>query len=795
LSAIAFEDAQSGVVVGVQPNRAARTEDGGATWTEISIPTTPQAGLIEYIPGTEDTYVILPGAFLGGSRMGISRDGGTSWTSPNIPNAIKCLQFISPTLGFAGGTVSTTQNTGLFKWTGDLSDPLYVNHAATGADNGTSWEDAFIDLQSALAAAETTSQIWVAQGTYKASSLSMLPDETFFEDAVGVKLYGGFEGVEIYVGDRDIEENPTILSADLMGDDLPNNFEDNRSDNAYHVLTSIHSNNSVLDGFTISGGHALLGDGSSLDYIGGGVVSTSDLVVNNCVFIHNQGAQGGAMSGQNDVFTVTNSLFKENKSTYGGLLIVNGTGEPFLISGNRFEGNTATEFGGGMTAGNCEAIIEDNVFESNSTDFSGGGLFVFQNDFAAGGKVVSLSNNQFLNNSSATRGGGLTCNNFNTASVFNITDCYFEGNTTGFQGGAASLFNGTGSAGTVDYTSSFFLEVNTFVNNTAPYGGGVNLANNGDEVSFSILSSTFENNTASDNGGAINAEAANAIGIDLQMENLNIIGNSAAELGGGLYLDVGLSCQLLNSVISENSANEGAAFYLQSSSAMSAENILIAENTGGSVIHNNDALHLVGVTCAGNQAGLYQDGAATVSFQNTIMANFENYFGITNNHTSLGGNLSSDATLTAAFIGSGDFSDLNETDPLLDENFIPTSSSPCIDAGNPNAITVEVDLAGNERFQGTQIDIGAHETPFVTSVDDLANFINIEVFPNPFLNEIQVTSDTPILSLELLDIRGRLLVKQLNSSVLQGLNFLPTGTYLLKIGTVNGVEIVKTIKG
>jgi hypothetical protein len=45
----------------------------------------------------------------------------------------------------------------------------YVNVNATGANNGTSWSNAFTKLQDALAAANTCAnitQIWVAKGTY-----------------------------------------------------------------------------------------------------------------------------------------------------------------------------------------------------------------------------------------------------------------------------------------------------------------------------------------------------------------------------------------------------------------------------------------------------------------------------------------------------------------------------------------------------------------------------------------------------------------------------------------------------
>jgi len=48
-------------------------------------------------------------------------------------------------------------------WAGDT---IYVKWDATGNNNGSSWEDAFTDLQDALAAADSSDQIWVAKGVY-----------------------------------------------------------------------------------------------------------------------------------------------------------------------------------------------------------------------------------------------------------------------------------------------------------------------------------------------------------------------------------------------------------------------------------------------------------------------------------------------------------------------------------------------------------------------------------------------------------------------------------------------------
>ena len=111
-----FRDALRGIVVGIFSNTAARTNDGGISWTEIDIPDSPQAGQIEYIPGTNGTYLVHNGIRNGPALTLMLEDDGDSWEYIFSITNIVCMHFLSPTIGFGGAEINSAKSGGLYRW-------------------------------------------------------------------------------------------------------------------------------------------------------------------------------------------------------------------------------------------------------------------------------------------------------------------------------------------------------------------------------------------------------------------------------------------------------------------------------------------------------------------------------------------------------------------------------------------------------------------------------------------------------------------------------------------------------
>ena len=289
----------------------------------------------------------------------------------------------------------------------------YVNHAATGANNGTSWTNAYTSLQDALTAAPSGTQIWVAKGIYYpdvgTGQVNDAVASTFTLND-GVAIYGGFAGFETFLTERDWTANLTVLSGDLQQDDTTTNgvvtdpTDIAATPNAAHVVSSSYATlSAILDGFTITAGQAA--GLNSPNQSGGGIYNEkSSPTLNNLTIIGNSasdntatGYGGGMVNLHGSNPTLTNIIISNNAAPNGGG-IDNFDGSNPTLTNVTLSGNSAT-FGGGMSNENSNPTLT-NVTLSGNTASAGGGM---SND----NSNPTLTNVTLSGNSASAAGGGL----------------------------------------------------------------------------------------------------------------------------------------------------------------------------------------------------------------------------------------------------------------------------------------------------------------------------------------------------------------------------------------------------
>jgi hypothetical protein len=414
---------------------------------------------------------------------------------------------------------------------------IYVDDDAAGANDGSSWADAYNYLQDALMMASAGDEIRVAQGIYKPdqfvlSKRANLGRMETFQMKNGVAIRGGYAGFgEPDPDARDIELHETILSGDLNGDDAevadPCDLldEPTRAENSYHVVTGSGTDETaLLDGFTIAYGNADIfpahGDGGGMYNAAGSPTLT------RCTFYANSADyNGGGVSNLLDSNpTLTDCTFSGNSANFGGgmynWLDSNPTLTNCTFSGNSVKGYFAD--GGGICNGNnSDPILTDCTFSGNSAN-NGGAIC---NSHSS----PVLSDCKFSENS-AEIGGGMV-NGFESDPI--LTNCTFSRNSAGCGGG---MFNGGGNPTLINCT---------FSGNAAELGGGMENF----ESDPTLTNCTFSGNSADEDGGGMyNCWPSNPT-----LANCTFSGNKAGWSGG--MFNLGATATLTNCTFSGNTGS------------------------------------------------------------------------------------------------------------------------------------------------------------------------------------------------------------------------------------------------
>lgn len=249
-----------------------------------------------------------------------------------------------------------------------LPERLYVDKNATGANNGLTWQDAFVELRDALPAVSlyglAVEELWVADGSYTPYNGSDRTESFVMRN--GLKILGGFAGGETDVNQRDWTKNFAFLHGNIG-----NIFS---GDNSYHVVFSMSNDASaVLDGVTISSGYA--DGGFSWDDRGGGLyIREGAPTIRNCRFIGNYAELGGAVYVHDSSPAFVNCQFINNSAShYGGAICVDGLDNDYTrVAMSRFHNNYSEYHGGAVYLTDGDLILTNDVFTGNEAAGYGG---------------------------------------------------------------------------------------------------------------------------------------------------------------------------------------------------------------------------------------------------------------------------------------------------------------------------------------------------------------------------------------------------------------------------------------
>ena len=641
------------------------------------------------------------------------------------------------------------------------ASPIYVDDSATGTPDGSSWTDAYTDLQDALTGATDGDEIWVAEGTYKPTDGT--DRSATFNLVSGVAVYGGFAGTEDYREERDWVANPAILSGDIgtAGD---------TSDNSYHVV--VGADNATLDGFTITGGNANGGGGDSQS--GGGMYNdNSSPAVTNCTFSENSAFyRGGGMFNDNSFPTVTDCTFSENSvairgggmyNSYVNRDINNHDFPSPTVTDCTFSGNSAGSQGGGMynyyfnyhySDASFSPTVTGCTFSGNSAGSFGAGMYNHSSS-------PTVTDCGFYDNSAVHESGGGMYNYSNSSPT--VTGCTFSGNSARYGGG---MYNSGFCSPTVTNC--------TFSSNSAgSFGGG--MCNSGSS-SPTVTNCTFSENSARNAGGMSN----HCVGFSsFTVTNCTFSGNSAGSQGGGMYnssssLLTGIN--LTNCTFSGNSAgDEGGGMCNIDASSLTVTNCAFSANSagdeggdvgGGGMFNYDSSLTVTNCTFSGNSAD-YGDGGGMCNKDSSLTVTNCTFYG--NSAVSMGGgvyNISSSPTVTNCILWNNSpdqinnyessnpvvsYSDIEDqyiglnninADPRfadpINGDFHLLTGSPCIDAGSDNAVPewLTTDFEGDDRIMGAAVDMGVDEFAPMAAIIQ----VTIDIKPGSDPNSINLKS-------------------------------------------------------
>ena len=292
-----------------------------------------------------------------------------------------------------------------------------------------------------------------------------------------------------------------------------------------HASVVVFENNetteSILEGFTITGGTGSFFSPMSV-WVGGGIYfNASSGTVRNCVILQNMTDHGGGImciSSCSPKFIDCTIERNIAEVSVGGVFVWGGGS--ITLTNCVISGNSSKDGGGVQCWENSTVTLMDCIITGNSAT----GATVLVNGYGGGlycGPTSSLTaiNCNISENSSGVGGGGVMCSQ---NSLVTLTYCVITKNSAGIVGGGIECTEG----------------------------------------SVTLNNCLIERNSSLRWGGGLSSHEPSS---SVTISNCSIIANSANQVGGGVGCFNGSSATVTNSILWRNIASTGSEISLEQS--------------------------------------------------------------------------------------------------------------------------------------------------------------------------------------------------------------------------------------
>lgn len=312
-----------------------------------------------------------------------------------------------------------------------------------------------------------------------------------------------------------------------------------------------------------------------LDVVVGGDMSLDGLTLRNGSVT----GDGGAIHSLGNL-TLNNTTVTASSASGKGGGIFSQSGSVTLTH-SHVTGNSSTDNGGGIYTNSGSLLLSDSTLSDNSSNQYGGGVHKRSGSFVVERSTVS-------GNSARRNGGGL----YSRSTNITITDSVVSNNISNRQTGGVWARNRK-----ITLTNSRLTGNVARISAAGMYGNAAE-----------ISSSTVSGNTAGDLGGGVYTTG------NLTVTDSTISGNSATNKGGGIYHRNVMT--ITNSTVSGNTSNRGGGIYSRGGDTINMNNATVAFNyaadrgggffqrgIGGGTSYLN--FSLIAANTSGGAAGTY----------------------------------------------------------------------------------------------------------------------------------------------------------------------------------------------